>query len=245
MIVVIPYFVRRDLLVEAMAAVEGLELLVVDDSVEGVHLDAPVLRLEGGGGFARAANAGLAEAERRGIDRVLLLNDDAAPEPGCVEALLAAFDEDVALAGPILVGEEGVESAGIDFDPRSGRLRQRSVVPTEVTPVDALSGACLLMRSSLRFDEGFPHGMEDVDLAQRVDGRVVLVPDAICRHLGGASVDRRSRRATRDALVGHLRLVGGSPVRRSLVVGYALAQVLREGNRRERLVGIWEALSVS
>ncbi len=85
-IVVIPYFVRRDLLVEAMAAVEGLELLVVDDSVEGVHLDAPVLRLEGGGGFARAANAGLAEAERRGIDRVLLLNDDAAPEPGCVEA---------------------------------------------------------------------------------------------------------------------------------------------------------------
>ena len=39
--------------VEAMAAVEGLELLVVDDSVEGVHLDAPVLRLEGGGGLRR------------------------------------------------------------------------------------------------------------------------------------------------------------------------------------------------
>ena len=245
MLVVIPHFRRRDLLLGALAAVEGRKVLVVDDSLDGVQVDAPTLRLEGGSGFARAANAGLAEAERRGVDRVLLLNDDAAPDPGCIEALVEAFGPDVALAGPLLVGPDGVESAGIDFDPRSGRLRGRTEVPEEVTGVDALSGACLLMRSSLRFDEGFPHGMEDVDLAQRVDGRVVLVPHATCRHLGGATVDRQSRRATRDALVGHLRLVGGSPVRRSLVVGYALAQVLREGNRRERLVGIWEALSVS
>jgi len=242
MLVVIPHFVRRDLLAGALAAVKGLNVLVVDDSPDGLDMDVPMLRTAGGTGFARASNAGLAEAERRGHAHVLLLNDDAAPEPGCLDALLAAFDDDVALAGPVLIGADGVESAGIDFDPRTGRLRGRTEVPDRVTAVDALSGACLLMRSAMRFDEGFPHGMEDVDLAQRVDGRVVLVPGARCRHLGGATVARGSRKATRDALVGHMRLVGGSPVRRSLVVGYAVAQVLREGNRRERLVGIWEAL---
>lgn len=246
MLVVVPHFSRRDLLDEVLGALAGHAVLVVDDSVEGIELpDADVLRLAGASGFAAAANAGLVEAERRGVEAVLLLNDDALPAPGCIEALLAAFGEDVGLAGPILMGPEGVESCGIDFDARTARLKQRSEVPEGITSVDALSGACLLMRASLRFDEGFPHGMEDVELARRVEGRVILVPDAICHHAGGATVPRDSRRATRDALVGHLRLVGESSVRRSLVVGYAVAQVMKEGNRRDRLVGILEALSVS
>ncbi|MCP4805919.1 MAG: glycosyltransferase family 2 protein [Proteobacteria bacterium] len=242
MIVVVPHHAGP--LNQALAACGAHPVLVVDDRSSGEPLSVDHVRTAGSIGFARAANAGLAEAERRGHARALLLNDDAAPEPGCIEALLHACSDEVALAGPVLVGPSGIESAGIRFDPRTGRLRQRTDVPDSVSDVDALSGACLLMRSTMRFDEGFPHAMEDVELAQRVDGRVLIVPNARCMHLGGASVDRASRRATRDALTGHMRLVD-SPLKRGLVTGYAVVQVLREGNRRQRLLGIVEALTQS
>lgn len=227
-LVVIPHYAGP--VERAVAACGDHPVHVVDDR-------------ERGEGFARAANRGLAEAQRRGHDVALLLNDDAAPRPGCIEALLDAFSDDVALAGPVLETPQGdVESAGIRFVETTGRLTQITQVPPGPTQVDALSGACLLLRSAFRFDEAFPHAMEDVDLARRVDGRVLLVPEARCRHIGGASKDRTSREATRDALKGHMRLVD-SPVKRGLVTGYAVLQVLREGNRRERLIGIVEALA--
>ncbi|MCB9744634.1 MAG: glycosyltransferase family 2 protein [Alphaproteobacteria bacterium] len=243
--VVIPHRRRRDLLAQALAAVDGWPTLIVDDGDEPLPAQAGAerLRLGGGQGFAKAANLGLAGAQARGHDWVLLLNDDAAPEPGCVEALLGALDAGVGAVGPLLIGPRGLESAGIDFNGITGRLKQRTAVPSGTATVDALSGACLLLRSAERFDEAFGHGMEDVALAldlRRRGLRCLLVPEARCRHLGGATVSRTSRAAQAHAVAGHLRLVGRSRLRRALVLSYALAQVLREGGPAERVAGVWE-----
>ena len=101
------------------------------------------------------------------------------------------------------------------------------------------------MPSRARFDLAFRHGMEDVDLCLRTrrhGGRVVLQPSARCLHVGGATVGRRSREATRDALRGHLRLLRGRPLQQGLAMGYALGQVLREHGPMDRLLGLIEAV---
>lgn len=250
MLVVIPHHSRPDLLPRALAAVAGHPVLIVDDSPHGQPLPpgVPSLRTSGEEGFARAVNRGLAWAEEQGHALVLVLNDDAAPEPECLTRLLPVMDDDsVALVGPLLLRGEQVESAGLRYHRRSARLHQDTRPPAGLAEVDALSGACLLMRSHLRFDGHFPHGMEDVELSLRVRAagqRVLLQPTARCQHLGGASLDRRSPRATAAALQGHLRLAGPSRLRRGLVLGYALGQVLKEGPP-DRLLGLWEGWSAA
>ncbi|RME21098.1 MAG: hypothetical protein D6798_18930, partial [Deltaproteobacteria bacterium] len=67
----------------------------------------------------------------------------------------------------------------------------------------------------------------------------IVVPAARCRHLGGGSLDRRSRRAQRHAVSGHLRVVGGG-WRTPVVLGLAVGQVLREGGGVDRLQGVAE-----
>lgn len=226
--VVIPYRRRRDLLVRALAAVEGWPLVVVDDSDDGLDLDVPTVRLGGGQGFARAANAGLAAVR---TPSAVLLNDDAAPEPGCLERLARVGG----VCGPVLVGPRGVESAGIRVR-AWGRVVQITAVPAQDTHVDALSGACLHLPARLRFDERFRHGGEDVELCRRAGGGTLVV-SARCWHEGGATLDRASEEAQRHAVAGQLRLVDAG-WRDAVVVGLAVAQVAREGGPATRLRGI-------
>lgn len=230
--VVIPHRRRRDLLLRCLAAVQDWPHLVVDDTDDGLDLDVPKVRLGGGQGFARAANTGLAAVR---TPFVVVLNDDAVPEPDCLDRLAAAGG----LCGPVLVGPHGVESAGIRV--RSwGRVVQSTVVPAQDGPVDALSGACLHLPAAARFDERFRHGFEDVELCRRLGG-ARLVVGARCWHEGGATVDRRSEEAQRHAVAGQLRLV--RPGWRSVVVvGLALAQVAREGGPATRVRGIWRGV---
>jgi hypothetical protein len=239
--VIIPHHSRRALLGRALLAVQGWPALVVDDGPPGRaplgEVGAPVLRTEGALGFARAANAGLAWAEAAGDSHALLLNDDAAPEPGCLDALVAAWtDGDGALA-PTLVGEGGAVERGI-VTRRWGRVR--AARPGEVA--DAYSGACLLLPTSLRFDPAFRHGFEDIELCRRLRalGRPPrLVPGARCGHWGGATLHRQSGEAQRHAISGHLRLLGGgrfTPV----VLGLGLGQICRDGPSLERLAGLFE-----
>jgi GT2 family glycosyltransferase len=249
--VVVPHHSRGDLLPGTLAAVEGWPVFLVDDSPAGLPPDAlPVgvrrLRTAGEAGFAAACNLGLAAAEAAGMSHALLLNDDARPAAGCVESLLRALETDprAAAAGPVLLDPGGrVESAGLDLSPRSGRVRQRRRVPVETTEVDALSGACLLLEACWRLDEGYRFGFEDLELGRRVRAagrRLLVVPGARCEHLGGATLPRRGRAATRHGVAGHLRLVGDRPWRRALVLAFALAQIAREGGPVERLRGVWE-----
>lgn len=246
--VVIPHHSRADLLVLALRAVAAWPRLVVDDGPAarpspvlppGVEL----LRTTGEQGFARSCNLGLEHAQRRwGVPWVLLLNDDARPEPGCVEALLEAARAGAGAAGPLLLDESGrVESAGLRLE-RWGRVRQITRPPGRNTQVDALSGACLLVPADARLDPRFPHGFEDLALCRALAGAgrpCVLVPGARCVHRGGATLARRARRAQRHATHGHLRLVGGG-WRSPLVLGLGVLQVLREGGPAGRLLGIAE-----
>lgn len=198
-------------------------MLVVDDSDDGIDLDVPTVRLGGGQGFATAANAGLNAV---GTPWALLLNDDAFPVDDCIDRLVRVGG----LAGPVLVGPRGVESAGLSVR-GWGRVVQQTEVPGFDQPVDALSGCCLHLPSSARFDPAFRHGYEDVELCRRLGpalGGPRLVAHARCWHEGGATVDRRSAVAQRHAVSGQLRLVQPG-WRDAVVVGLALAQVAREG----------------
>jgi len=246
--VVIPHRSRADLLARALAAVAGEDVFVVDDTDDGLAPlpGARLVRAGGGVGFARAVNRGLDAAEHAGFSHALVLNDDAEPAPGCVDALAAAFTGDVGAVGPVLLSQHGVESAGFRVA-WWGRVRARTRIPpgTEPVPVDALSGACLLVDTRARFDATYRHGMEDLALCRdlRAAGRkVLLVPGARCRHLGGGTVDRTSRAAQRHAVAGHLRLVGGG-ARAPIVVGLAVAQIVRERGPASRLFGLAEGIA--
>ncbi len=249
--VVIPHHSRRDLLGDALAAVSGLPVFLVDDSPAGLGGTAPssdtvAIRTRGEEGFARAANRGLEAASEAGFPWVLLLNDDASPHRGCVETLVdvAMAEPSIGAAGPVLLDHRGrVESAGIRVHRHTARVRQRRRVPGGIRDVDALSGACMLLASDQRFDQRYRFGFEDVDLCRRLRAagrRVVLVPTARCDHAGGATLSRRSPEATRHALAGHLTLVEDRPWLRPLVLAMAAAQVLREGGPPARLRGLLE-----
>lgn len=226
--VVVPHRSALTALRRLLPALEGFRVLVVDDSDDGIDAGVPTLRLGGGQGFARAANAGLAAVR---TPNAILLNDDTLPLDDCLDQLVARGG----LCGPVLLGPRGVESAGLHV--RSwGRVVQRTDVPTADRPVDALSGACLLLPASARFDERFPHGGEDVELCRRLGG-AQLVADARCWHEGGATLDRRSEEATRKAVAGQLLLFAPG-WRAGVVVALHLGQVLREGGPVGRLRGI-------
>lgn len=236
--VVIPHRRARALLERALSAVEGWRVLVVDDTDDGLDLDVPRVRLGGGQGFARAANAGL-DAVR--TPSALLLNDDAEPVDDCIVRLAAVGG----LCGPVLVGPRGVESTGLVVR-GWGRVVQRTVVPGVDGPVDALSGACLWLPAWARFDARFRHGYEDVELCRRVGpgvGGAWIVAHARCWHAGGATVSRTSAAAQRHAVSGQLRLVRPG-WRDAAVLGLAAAQVAREGGA-DRLPAIargwWDA----
>jgi GT2 family glycosyltransferase len=155
-----------------------------------------------------------------------------------VEALAAALGEGVGAVGPALVRPDGaIESAGVRVGPL---VRVRALRRARSGPVDALSGACLMLRPGLRFDEGYRHGFEDLALCRalwQAGLEVRLVAEARCEHRGGGTVSRRSAQAQRHAVAGHLRLWGGG-WRSPLVVGLAFAQVVAEGGPAARLLGI-------
>jgi len=238
--VVIPSAGRSASLKDAVGSVEGAPTIVVDDSAEGsiVLSDATVIRSGGLQGFARSANIGLAEMERRGVERVLLLNDDAVLAPGALVSLDAAWSEADGALAPVL-HEPGGPVYGIRVHPL-GRIN----LARSPGPVEALSGASLLIRASERFDPVYVHGFEDIELCRRLRGRdlrVRCIESAHCEHAAGATVSRRSRQAQRHAVHGHLRFLGGGPSG-CVVVFLALLQVIRERGPAGRLLGIMEGV---
>ncbi len=216
-------------------------MLVVDDTDGGLDLDVQRVRLGGGQGFARVANAGLAAVT---TPWAVLLNDDAFPMDDCIERLTRVGG----LCGPVLVGPRGVESAGLRVHPW-GRVMQETRAPGFDKPVDALSGCCVHLPATARFDPAFRHGYEDVELCRRLGptlGGARIVAHARCWHEGGATVDRRSAVAQRHAVSGQLRLVD-SGWRDSVVIALALAQAVREGGegRVQAIVAGWRDARVA
>lgn len=246
-------------LVRALRSVVGRDIFIVDGTggrEPRVVRDAALVGLGGvdvsgkpafKNTFAISANAGLIAAEEAGFSTALLLNDDATLEPGSLRELERVFysGENVGAVGPLIYGKTGLESAGLCFSPRTARAVQRGDIPERVESRVALSGACLLLATSERFDENFQHGFEDYELCMRMKSlgkQVLIAPKARAFHEGGGTVSRRSRRAVAGGVSGHLRLVKGEPYKRALVVFYAGLQIIREGGGVAAIKGLFEGV---
>jgi len=194
-----------------------VELLVVDNgSSDG---SVAYLEREGVAHISLPQNIGFAAAINLGVRRVsattvLVLNADTVLEPGCIDVLLDALEEDSALGGVqprILQLEEG---AGPEPDPAGARLysagqaltvdgraievgagKQQPARPPGSHEVFGVCGAACLLRRELfielvGYDESYFAFYEDVDLnvRGRIAGwRFAYVPEAVVWHVGNAS----------------------------------------------------------
>ena len=188
------------------------ELLVVDNGAErplatgSARLLAPGENL----GFGGGANLGVAAAR---APLVLIMNPDAVPEPGALDALLAGFAAlpDAAGLAPRLLGPAGEPQFGwhlrrlpspLDlllqalFVPAPAPLRAE---PAAGAAVEQPAAAALALRREALlaaggFDAGFhPAWFEDMDLARRFRTaglRLCYWPAARVRHALGSSVPR-------------------------------------------------------
>ncbi|MGH3871833.1 MAG: glycosyltransferase family 2 protein [Pseudonocardiaceae bacterium] len=148
-----------------------------------------VLRLPRNIGYAGALAAVLPQIS---TPFMAWLNDDAAPEPGWLAALEQALDADdtAAAAGSVLhTGDGIVTSTGVALT----RLGYGHDTIGEL-PFGFCGGAALLRTDALRTAGGVPGSLfcyyEDTDTSWRLrlaGYRVVAVPAARVRHVGGAS----------------------------------------------------------
>jgi GT2 family glycosyltransferase len=179
-----------------------------DGSQELVEREFPqveVLQMGRNSGFAAANNAAVELAS--GCDYVALLNADAYPEPGWLEALVAAADSDPGSASfssrmmrERVPGE--LDGAGDSYHPSGAAGRRWFGIPLDDAPgalepgevFSACAGAALYRRDAFLeadgFDEDYFMFYEDVDLGFRL--RLAgwgsrYVPDSVVAHVGSSS----------------------------------------------------------
>ncbi|HMI81597.1 MAG TPA: glycosyltransferase family 2 protein [Solirubrobacterales bacterium] len=184
-----------------------------DDSVAVARRALPEVKV-----VALGENLGFGPAVNRGVaahpaDAVILLNNDAAPEPRFVEALLDGLGEGVDTVAGVLLQErapELIDSAGVvadstlmGFDYLHGEPVE--AVETAADPLGPTGGAALYRREAFAAAGGFDERIfiyyEDLDLALRLaarGGRCRLAPEARALHaysasLGAASAGKYAR----------------------------------------------------
>jgi GT2 family glycosyltransferase len=251
----------------------GDEILLVDNAsrdnagawAQRHAPDVRVLALPANLGFAGGTAAGIAAA--RG-ELLLLINDDAMAEPGCVEALWAALRDAPAAgmaAGALTFSRRPatVASAGIRFQ-RDGVATDLYLglpvagLPATPQPIFGASGGLALLRRALiddvgSFEPGFFSYLEDADLAWRARLRgwdAVLAPGARARHVysatGGQGSPFKQRLLGRNRLRVVVRCLPGPLLRDCLpqIVAYdALAVAYALVRRRPAIAeGRAEAL---
>jgi len=176
----------------------------VADLLDGVE----VIRLHDNQGFARANNIGAAAA--RGFDGLALLNPDAFPDPGWLEALVGAAEDhpDVAMfASQMRLAEtpDRLDGTGDSYHVsgrawRNGHGAPVSSWPSIDTDVFAPCAAAALYRRDAfedvaGFDEKFFCYFEDVDLAFRLrlrGYRCMYVHAAVVNHVSSGLSGYRS-----------------------------------------------------
>jgi GT2 family glycosyltransferase len=163
---------------------DGDEVVVVDNlapegGTAGVRGHPQVDRLiesPGNLGYAPAVNMGAAEASG---DVVLIVNPDAIPEPGCLDALRRPPDGWEAWMGVVVLPDrERINSSGgvsnyLGLSWAGGYEHDVASLPSEPYPTGFLSGACLAVRTATwRELGGYPEHYfiyhEDVDLSNRL-----------------------------------------------------------------------------
>lgn len=202
-------------LAEAWPEDPRCELLVVDNSGKLPAESAAAWRkkvrlLNPGGnrGFGGGVNAGVAATQ---APWVLILNPDACPRPGAVEALADACQNERSAAGlvPALEWPGGESQCRWQLQPLPsagtllaqifflGGQRGPNNEPPAGTPIQQPAAAALAVRREVLeelggFDEGFyPAWFEDVDLAKRLAERghfCAYLPQSCFEHASGSSL---------------------------------------------------------
>ncbi|PDV99448.1 glycosyltransferase family 2 protein [Candidatus Chloroploca asiatica] len=220
------------------------------------------------GGFSYGNNLALrAISAEQSADYVLLLNNDTVVPAGALDGLvdyLVAHPE-VAVVGPRLLLPDGsldlacrrsFPSPAISFYrmsglaalfPRSrrfGRYNLTYLDPARETEVDAVVGACMLLRASVidevgLLDEQFFMYGEDLDWCYRIKAygwRIVYYPQVIVHHYKRASSTRRaipSIRAFYDAMRifhrKHYAATTAAPLNLLIEVGISLKEFMALG----------------
>jgi GT2 family glycosyltransferase len=163
-------------------------------------------------GFASACNLAL---KRAVSENMLLLNPDCCVREGAVERLITALRsvDHIGMVGPLLLNGDGSEqAAGRRRLPTPSRVLAASLprlpafrslgfllhhdpLPDGPVEVEAISGACMMVRREMiadigLLDEGYFLHCEDLDWCMRVwwgDWKVLFVPDAKVVHHKGIS----------------------------------------------------------
>ncbi|MBV5327754.1 MAG: glycosyltransferase family 2 protein [Chlorobium sp.] len=206
-----------------------IEIVVVDNASSDGSLDGlqdlsqvSVIRNSGNVGFAAACNIGLQAAA---APFLLFLNPDCFFQPGAIATLLAGLQsgDRVGMVGGLLVNEDGSEQGGgrravptpwRSFV-RAFRLHRfahrwpklfydfhlhRQPLPDGPVEVEAISGACMLVKREVvedvgLWDEGYFLHCEDLDWCMRFrqkGWKILFVPNARISHaLGGCSKPSR------------------------------------------------------
>lgn len=191
-----------------------------DKSLEfAAHLpqDAPVrvIKNQRNLGFSVAVNQGLALAD---TDYTLILNPDCLLKSGAIAEMIDAFNHasNVGVVGPLLLNPDGTEQAGgrraiptpwrsfvrtfglARFSKRWPKLYQdfylhKEPLPEHAIEVEAISGACMLVKRSAIEDVGlmdedyFMH-CEDLDWCMRIrqnGWKILFIPSAVVVHHQG------------------------------------------------------------
>ena len=194
---------RRTLPAVDRELVEGDELIIVDNDstdgspelVEELVPAAKVVRTGRNAGFATACNVG---AQRATGDLLIILNPDAAPQPGWGDGIRRPWEEERGWAAwQALIASDGgarINSIGNPIHFTGMVWAGAHGWPIEAAPparaVPTLSGACLAIpRRTWEALGGFPDPFflycEDVDLSLRlriVGGAIGIEPSAAVDH---------------------------------------------------------------
>ena len=210
--VVIPTWNRRDLLVRVLGALAAqsrrpLEVIVVDnastdESAEAAEdAGARVLRMPSNLGFAKAVNAGIAEAKGT---LVAILNNDVDLAADWLRLLTEAIGPDIWFAtGKILCAQQPERVDGAfdlvarsGFAWRAGNGRKDGALWNQPRTIQMASMTAALFRRELfeavgPLDEDYGNYYEDVDFGLRcalaeLHGR--YVPEAMAWHEGSATL---------------------------------------------------------
>lgn len=189
-----------------------------DGSLDALPRDFPdviLVRNDRNLGFAKANNQA---ADRASGRYLLFLNNDTVARPGALARLVRFMDENPTYSGvgPKLIGGDGKpQRTGRNLPTLRALLHQRVMLVPRWTgafkgqyrdyrsggfdpelpgDVPQLAAAALMVRPAWfaeagRWDEGFPFGVEDVDLCVRLHrfGPIRYLPDAQILHLGRIS----------------------------------------------------------
>jgi GT2 family glycosyltransferase len=166
---------------------QTIEVIVVDDcspvpiALTGIDDSrVRVVRTSENLRFSRACNYGAAQASGRYL---LFLNNDTAPNPGWLTAMVATAEADprIGVVGARLLYRDGtVQHAGVAFSQRDGVPRHvyrgfpgDHPVVLRDRSFQAVTAACILIRSEAfaavdGFDGAYNNGYEDIDLCLRL-----------------------------------------------------------------------------